>query len=51
MLGEVHRVLFARIQELTLAGRDNPEIAAVVGPEAEQAFALLEPSLGDYARA
>ncbi|MGI6871199.1 MULTISPECIES: TetR/AcrR family transcriptional regulator [Amycolatopsis] len=51
VLGGVHRVLFARIQELTLAGRDNPEIAAVVGPEAEQAFALLEPSLGGYARA
>ncbi|WP_431907861.1 TetR/AcrR family transcriptional regulator [Amycolatopsis thermoflava] len=50
VLGGVHRVLFARIQELTLAGRDNPEIAAVVGPEAKQAFALLEPSLGDYAR-
>ncbi|GHF00901.1 TetR family transcriptional regulator [Amycolatopsis deserti] len=51
VLGGVHRVLFARIQELTLAGLGNAEIAALVGPEAAQAFALLEPSLGDYARA
>lgn len=51
MVAGVHRALFARIQELTLAGRSTDEIAAVVGSEAEQAFALLEPSLGDYARA
>ncbi|MEU3958230.1 TetR family transcriptional regulator [Streptomyces buecherae] len=47
----VHRVLFRRIQDLTLAGRENAEIAAVVEPEAVQAFALLEPALADYARA
>ncbi|GAB3566313.1 TetR family transcriptional regulator [Amycolatopsis endophytica] len=51
VFGGVHRVVFARIQELTLAGRGGPEIAAVAGEEAEQAFALLEASFGDYARA
>ena len=49
VLGGVHRVLFGRIQELTLDGRPNTEIAAVVGTEAERAFTLLEPSLGTYA--
>ncbi len=47
----VHRVLFRRIQELTLAGRTNPEIAAVLAEEATRAFGLLEPALADYARA
>ncbi|WEV26343.1 TetR family transcriptional regulator [Streptomyces sp. 71268] len=51
LIGGVHRVLFRRIQELTLAGRDNAEIAALLEPEAVQAFALLEPALADYARA
>ncbi|NIH78543.1 TetR/AcrR family transcriptional regulator [Amycolatopsis viridis] len=50
VLGGAHRVLFARIQELTLAGRGNAEIAAVVRAEAERTFALLEPALGTYAR-
>ncbi|MEU9113552.1 helix-turn-helix domain-containing protein [Streptomyces sp. NPDC048483] len=51
LLGGVHRVLFRRIQDLTLAGRTNPEIAAVLEDETVQAFALLEPALADYARA
>ncbi|MFF5719841.1 TetR/AcrR family transcriptional regulator [Streptomyces buecherae] len=51
LVGGVHRVLFRRIQDLTLAGRDNAEIAALLEPEAVQAFALLEPALADYARA
>ncbi|WP_217196152.1 TetR/AcrR family transcriptional regulator [Streptomyces buecherae] len=51
LIGGVHRVLFRRIQDLTLAGRDNAEIAALLEPEAVQAFALLEPALTDYARA
>ncbi|MGK5639146.1 TetR/AcrR family transcriptional regulator [Streptomyces sp. URMC 126] len=51
VLGGVHRALFTRIQDLTLAGRANPEVAEVVEAEAVRAFDLLEPSLGDYARA
>ncbi|MFF7726957.1 TetR/AcrR family transcriptional regulator [Streptomyces sp. NPDC008001] len=47
----VHRVLFRRIQDLTLAGRTNAEIAAVLEGEAVRTFGLLDPALGDYARA
>ncbi|MFD5316837.1 TetR/AcrR family transcriptional regulator [Streptomyces sp. NPDC127098] len=50
-LGAAHRVLFQRIQELTLAGRHEDEIAAVVAREAALVFDLLEPALGDYATA
>jgi hypothetical protein len=46
-----HRMLFRRIQELTLIGWDNSQIAAVMSAEAERAFDLLEPSLADYATA
>jgi AcrR family transcriptional regulator len=49
LLGAAHRVLFQRIQELTLAGRPDPEIAGIVSAEAERAFDLLEPSLARYA--
>ncbi|WP_159043304.1 hypothetical protein [Streptomyces sp. NBRC 110028] len=49
LLGAVHRVLFQRIQELTLAGHTNDEIATSVAEEAVRAFDLLEPALGDYA--
>ncbi|MFC9269045.1 TetR/AcrR family transcriptional regulator [Streptomyces zhihengii] len=51
LLGAVHRVLFQRIQELTIAGQDNAQISATVTAEAERAFALLQPSLADYATA
>ncbi|MEU1212022.1 TetR/AcrR family transcriptional regulator [Streptomyces sp. NPDC005791] len=51
LLGGVHRVLFRRIQELTLAGLGNPEIAVILEQEATVAFDLLEPSLADYAAA
>ncbi|MGW1890385.1 TetR/AcrR family transcriptional regulator [Streptomyces sp. NPDC002004] len=50
LLGGVHRVLFRRIQDLTLAGRPGPEIAVVLEAEATEAFALLEPALAHYAR-
>jgi AcrR family transcriptional regulator len=49
LLGAVHRVLFQRIQELTLAGQSNDAIAAVIAKEADEAFDLLEPALGSYA--
>jgi hypothetical protein len=49
LLGAVHRVLFQRTQELTLAGRTNDEIAEIVSAEAADTFDLLEPALGDYA--
>ncbi|MFD4366739.1 TetR/AcrR family transcriptional regulator [Rhodococcus sp. NPDC058521] len=49
VLGTVHRVLFQRIQELTIAGRPDNEIADLVGAEATQAFDLLEPALGTFA--
>ncbi|THA73347.1 TetR family transcriptional regulator [Streptomyces sp. A0592] len=51
LLGAVHRTLFQRIQELTLAGQDNTRISATAITEAHTAFGLLEPSLADYAAA
>ncbi|GAA0486154.1 TetR/AcrR family transcriptional regulator [Streptomyces stramineus] len=49
LLTAAERLLFERIQELTLAGRTNDEIAVEVAPEATHAFDLLEASLGDFA--
>ncbi|GAA4680967.1 TetR family transcriptional regulator [Streptomyces chumphonensis] len=46
LLGAVHRVLFGRIQHLTLAGYAAWEIERLVAPEGARAFDLLEPSLG-----
>ncbi|MGW0366135.1 hypothetical protein [Streptomyces sp. NPDC002990] len=51
LLGGVHRVLFRRIQDLTVAGSTNPAIAEVLAKEAPLAFDLLGPALADYARA
>ncbi|MEU5299259.1 hypothetical protein ACH4YO_01820 [Streptomyces noursei] len=51
LLSTVHRVLFHRIQTLTLAGRPEDEIARLVAAEAAEAFGLLEPALSDYATA
>ncbi|MEU1377732.1 TetR/AcrR family transcriptional regulator [Streptomyces triculaminicus] len=48
-LGAAHRVLFQRIQELTLAGCDNARIAVHVAADAARVFGLLEPSLAHYA--
>ena len=42
MLSAVHRVLFHRIQELTLEGLSVDEIAPIIGAEAERAFDMLE---------
>ncbi|WP_214408612.1 TetR/AcrR family transcriptional regulator [Sphaerisporangium fuscum] len=49
LLGTVHRVLFQRIQALTMAGHPNDQIADIIAAEATQAFDLLEPALSDYA--
>ncbi|MET9261746.1 TetR/AcrR family transcriptional regulator [Amycolatopsis sp. NPDC004079] len=49
VLGAVHHSLFERIEELTLAGRPDDEIAETVAAEARKAFDLLEPALGNYA--
>jgi AcrR family transcriptional regulator len=48
-LGAAHRVLFQRIQELTLAGHDNARIATLVADDADRVFDLLEPSFAHYA--
>ncbi|MEV7613266.1 TetR/AcrR family transcriptional regulator [Streptomyces sp. NPDC089799] len=47
LLGAGHRLLFRRIQELTLAGRSNDEIATILRPEADGVFGLLADSLGE----
>ncbi|MFC5827203.1 hypothetical protein [Nonomuraea insulae] len=49
LLGAVHRMLFRRIQDLTLTGHSNDQIARTIAAEAAQAFDLLEPALADYA--
>ncbi|WFB07302.1 TetR/AcrR family transcriptional regulator [Streptomyces sp. LX-29] len=48
-LGAAHRLLFTRIQELTLAGQGDARIADTVAAEAAHVFGLLEPTLGRYA--
>ncbi|WP_410792010.1 TetR/AcrR family transcriptional regulator [Kribbella sp. C-35] len=48
LLGTVHRILFQRIQELTLAGVPNAEIAGIVAGDANRAFDLLGPALDNY---
>ncbi|MBX9423969.1 TetR/AcrR family transcriptional regulator [Streptomyces lateritius] len=50
LLGAAHRLLFQRIQELTLAGEPNDLIAAAVAPEATYVFDLLAVGLGDDPR-
>lgn len=49
VFGAVHRILFQRIQELTLGGERAESIADAVAADAAQAFSLLEPALGGYA--
>ncbi len=51
LLAAAQRLLFERIQELTLAGRSTDRIAGIVAEEAAHVFDLLTPSLGDYASA
>jgi hypothetical protein len=45
----VHRVLFQETLRRTIAGEDHDEIAAALTGSAQDAFDLLEPSLGGYA--
>nr|WP_246461069.1 TetR/AcrR family transcriptional regulator [Nocardia transvalensis] len=47
--GAAHRLLFQRVQELTLRGMSRTRIAATVREEADRIFGMLEPGLGDYA--
>ncbi|MGA5193920.1 TetR/AcrR family transcriptional regulator [Streptomyces exfoliatus] len=47
LLAAAHRLLFQRIQELTLAGEPNDRIAAAVAPEATYVFDLLGTGLGE----
>ncbi len=49
LLGAVHRILFDRIQRLTLAGEDEARIRTEITAAAEDAFGLVEPALGGYA--
>ncbi|MEU3773568.1 TetR family transcriptional regulator [Streptomyces sp. NPDC032472] len=42
------RLLFRRIQELTLAGHTNAEIEAALTPEANHTYTLLTAALADY---
>ncbi|MEU1817183.1 TetR/AcrR family transcriptional regulator [Streptomyces roseifaciens] len=51
LLAATQRLLFERIQELTLAGRSTDRIAGIVAEEAAHVFDLLTPSLGNYASA
>ncbi|TCC26189.1 TetR/AcrR family transcriptional regulator [Kribbella sindirgiensis] len=48
LLGAVHRILFQRIQDLTLAGLPTADIAGIVAEEGRRAFDLLAPSLAGY---
>ncbi len=48
LLAAAQRLLFERIQELTLAGRSTDRIAGTVAKEAAYVFDLLAPSLGDH---
>ncbi|MCX0241669.1 TetR/AcrR family transcriptional regulator [Streptomyces drozdowiczii] len=49
LLGSVHRMLFDRIQELTLAGWTNARISDELAASADYAFGLLEEPLAGYA--
>ncbi|GGQ35140.1 TetR/AcrR family transcriptional regulator [Streptosporangium pseudovulgare] len=51
LLGAVHRMLFHRIQTLTLAGHPDDQIAQTIAADATQAFDLLEPALSGYGAA
>ncbi|NXY97757.1 TetR family transcriptional regulator [Streptomyces sp. BR123] len=47
LIAAADRLLFRRVQELTLAGRTDDEIEAELTPEADHAYVLLVAALGD----
>ncbi|MEU9088123.1 TetR family transcriptional regulator [Streptomyces sp. NPDC048357] len=47
LLAAAHRLLFRRIQELTLTGHPNDRITDTLAPEAAHVFDLLAAALGD----
>ena len=49
LLGSVHRMLFDRIQERTLAGWSNSRIGKELAADADHAFGMLEEPLAGYA--
>lgn len=49
LLGTVHRILFQRIQDLTLTGHSDAEITETITAEAAGAFGMLEAALAHYA--
>ncbi|MFD8546076.1 TetR family transcriptional regulator [Streptomyces sp. NPDC059649] len=49
LLAAAHRTLFHHALDLTIAGRTNGQLADALPEAAEEVFALLEPSLADYA--
>ncbi|MET9622723.1 TetR/AcrR family transcriptional regulator [Streptomyces sp. NPDC006464] len=49
LLSSVHRILFQRIQDLTLAEVPAKEIAETITTEGATAFDMLEPALARYA--
>ncbi|MFG3498879.1 TetR/AcrR family transcriptional regulator [Streptomyces sp. NPDC047928] len=46
LIAAADRLLFRRIQELTLAGRTNDEIEATLTPEADHVYGLLTAAVG-----
>lgn len=48
LIAAADRLLFRRIQELTLAGHTNDQIEATLLPEADHLRALLAAALGDH---
>jgi hypothetical protein len=49
-LASVHRVLYARAAEQSVAGLPREQICGLLGAAADRAFDLLEPAIGDYGR-
>ncbi|MER5637866.1 TetR/AcrR family transcriptional regulator [Kitasatospora sp. NPDC002227] len=48
LIGAAHKLLFRRLQELTLAGESNERIAELLAPETAHVFDLLDAALGGY---
>lgn len=48
LISAANRLMFRRIQELTLAGRTNEEIETVLKPDADHVHGLLTLAVGDF---